>query len=110
MFRFIPITGQLMMAYGSFPKLSSHSAIFVLFFKTQSPRNTIQTPVIAGHGLPPKKTAERKRLLNYGVSFWHCGSEYHRDRENTAMMKKKCPRFSEKEGAGEGEQRLKDMA
>lgn len=69
--------------------------------------NEIQTPEIPGHGPPPKKVAEKKRLLNYEVSFW---LRIPQRPGNIAMMKKNCPRFSKKEGAGAGEQRLKDLA
>lgn len=62
------------------------SASVACFSVTAAEENLVQRPPIPGRSPRPKTQAERKRLLNYGV-------QRSAETGNTAMMKKKCPRF-----------------
>lgn len=82
---------------------------FSLFSMSRCRGNHIKTPPLPGHGLWPKTLAEKKRLLKYGVSFWHWGSAYHRDHGTQRWWKRNVLDFQRKKGAGHREKRLKDM-
>lgn len=59
-------------------------------------------------GAVPATKAERKRLLNYGVSLVS-GLSIPPRQGNTLMIKKNALDFQRKKGAGHREKRLKDM-
>lgn len=83
--------------------------LIFLWIDAKGKENHIQRPPIPGQCLRPKTLAERKRLLNYGVSFWHWGSAYRRDRGTQWWWKRNVLDFQRKKGAGQREKRLKDV-